>query len=492
LGWSTWELCCSIQRFSSAAYRFSAIGLVVMAVAMMLSLHGQAQPASPASTSGKVAVFLADPQLGVVGAYQGGGQTLYFEARTPEGLTQMSARLLDAAGRTIAISGHSMDAQWLARTEFYPVSAVLSLSLAQTLPGVLKNALDAIVFAREITALSNLAVGAAQVSPGTEAVTIDSATANLPPRTDTEIVAADAYDAAAAKALSTVRDPDGNLSSTLDGVRLDSFVRYFPDEPNEGGTLGRYEVSARLLSPAGTSLIQQLGGDEIPEGWDSEVFRPVPSPTTDPMQRAIEAGNAIRAAALMVRFPSIATAEETDATSDLVAALRDDSLLPHPASVVTDSSPCVLVKCYYETNVQVWRKWLVYLIAQHSGSIVLHYYSSDGGLFFNFDYQTIYCNHGTCPRAKNMTHTCTFRGPVLTHYRYPPHAKITRPPGVGGLHSCYGTPYHLDSGSINYPGHNCNDDTWTQIRAVRGESEGPDSHRCNDVWPDDYAPGCGS
>ena len=57
----------------------------------------------------QITIFLADPQLGVVGVDQSGGNTLFFEARKPAGSTQLSARLLDASGRTIAISGHSMD-----------------------------------------------------------------------------------------------------------------------------------------------------------------------------------------------------------------------------------------------------------------------------------------------------------------------------------------------------------------------------------------------
>jgi hypothetical protein len=47
------------------------------------------------------------------------------------------------------------------------------------------------------------------------------------------------------------------------------------------------------------------------------MFRPGSLEPVDPIQTAIEAGKAIRAAALMARFPSIATPDETDAIDNL-------------------------------------------------------------------------------------------------------------------------------------------------------------------------------
>jgi hypothetical protein len=285
------------------------IGLFAASVAIVLPEVSRAQITSvqPLSVP-RTVVFLADPQLGVAGAYQSGGNTLYFEARTPEDSEQLSARLLDAAGRTIAISGHSMDDQWLADTHFDPASARQSLSLAGALPAALANALDGTVFLREITALSNLAVGAVQASPGTAAVRIDEATANILSLGGLALGAANQYDARAADKLTSVRDTEGNLSATSDGIQMQTVVENFPDgenDDNPAGTLGRTEVSAQILSSTGKSLIQQIGGDDIPDGWDSDttgMFRPGSPEPVDPIQVAIEAGKAIRAAALMTRF----------------------------------------------------------------------------------------------------------------------------------------------------------------------------------------------
>lgn len=491
----------SIRRFVANGRRALCVELVTVSVAFVLpaASQGQAVP-SQLSSVPKTTVFLADPQLGVVGAYQSAGQTLYFEARSPEGSTQMSARLLDAVGRTIAISGHSMDRVWRENTSFDAASAAHSLSIAGTLPADLAHALDATVFAREIAAISALASAAAKAPAATTAaITIDSAAANLASPNESDAAAAINYDIAAADGLHSERDAQGNLNTTFHGILAQTFVEYFPDAPNENGTIGLTEVSARLRSPDGMSLIQQLGGDNVPVGWDRDVFRAAPTTRTGALQRAVEAGDAIRAAALMERFPSIATPQETEAISHLAAALRDDSLLPNPPAAQTSGSVspnlCPIFNCVFQTNVQVWRKPLVVeFLAEHSGSIVRHWYSTNYGLSFVFDYETVYCNHGTCPRASGMTHTCTYLGPILTYYRYPPHARINSSPGIGQMHSCWGTPYHLDSGFLfwDHPGHNCNDDTWTQVRAIRGESEGPNSYRCNDWALDDYAPGCNS
>jgi hypothetical protein len=502
----------SIRSSSATRERLLCAGLVI---ACLLPLAGQARPPigrpslGTTTALGKTTIFLADPQLGVAGAYQDEGRTLYFEARTPDGPAQMSARLLDAAGRTIAISGHSMDGQWLAETSFDPASAAESLSLAGAVSAELANVLDRAVFAREIRALSNLAVGAAQVPPAKGAVMIDSATANLPPVNASAAAASSSYDSTAARDLIPVRDAQGNLSVTFNGTQIETFVEKFPDGENgdnPAGELGRTEVSAQILSSSGKSLIQQIGGDDVPDGWDSEttgMFRPGSQDPLDPIQTGIEAGQAIRAAALMVRFPFIATPEETEAIGNLAEALRNESMFPGPATDLDSNSSASCGNCY-RSDIQVWNKSLV-VVAQHSGTVVLHYNNNNPQRYPVLEYQSIYCNHGTCPDHKPMNHACTYRGPWMGTYRYAPHWKITAPPPSppSGYHSCHKTPYHLYSGYY-WPvihGHNCNDDSWTQIRAIKGESydinpsDNPFSNgaRCdNHGFVDPRSPGCNS
>src|SRR5580700_6477609 len=82
----------------------------IMALALPLASHSQTvdSPQLTTSAAPTLRIFLADPELGVVGAYQSGGNILYFETRIPNGSKQMSVRLVDSQGGTVAISGHSM------------------------------------------------------------------------------------------------------------------------------------------------------------------------------------------------------------------------------------------------------------------------------------------------------------------------------------------------------------------------------------------------
>jgi hypothetical protein len=231
------------------------------------------------------------------------------------------------------------------------------------------------------------------------------------------------------------------------------------------------------------------------------MFRQDTPDAVDPIQASSEAGQAIRAAALVARFPSVTTPEETEAIANLAATLREDGLFPNPG---TNPDPTPAASCgnCYKSSVQVWNKPLV-TVAQHSGTIVLHYSDNNPSRVPVLQIETMYCNHGTCPQHKPMSHPCTYNGPWMSHYRFAPHHKITAPPPspVSGYHSCYKTAYHLYSGTF-WPvihGHNCNDDTWTQVRAVRGESydinpsDNPFSNgaRCdNHGFADPRSPGC--
>jgi hypothetical protein len=471
----------SSNSFLAARHRSLLFGLVAVTLASVLPVQGQAQ-------SPTVTVFLADPQLGVVGVCQGGGNALYFEARTPEGSTQLSARLLDASGRTIAISGHSMDSLWLVNVDFSAADATQSLSLAAALPNALANVLNRNVFPNEYTAISNLALSTAGITPGTSPAVIDSATAKLAIPSQSLADAAASYDASAATALTSTRDSSGNLSATFGGTAMQTFVESFPNAQNEDGTLGITEVSARLVPSSGTSLIQQLGGDHIPDGWDNLMSLPVPTTSTsDPLQPFIEAGNAIRGGALMTKFSSIATVNETAALKQVTAALRDNALLPQPASLahapdtIPGPSSCGLTTLNY---VGLWAKPLL-VVAQHSGTFVFHWYWN--GSRWVPHYGILFCNHGTCPYASPMTLRCHYLSPpIACHYRNPPiHVVPLFEPGTGQFHSC-----RTGYGVFSFFSHNCNDDSWTQIRAIKGEPQGDQDYRCHDRYMDSRAPHC--
>jgi len=477
--------------------------LVCASVAIVLPAPARAQSLSlePYSLP-KATVFLADPELGIAGAYQVGDATLYFEVRTPDESTEMSARLLDARGETIAISGHSMDDEWSPKTPIDYATAARSLGLAEGLPVAVAGAFDKTVLSKEIALVSSLAAGVMHATPDSEALRVDAIAEDQTSATESDRKAGiGSYEAGAAAQLKSSRDVDGNLSIAFHQTRIMTVVNYFADgenEDNPAGVMGRTEVSARILSSQARAVIEQFGGDEVPEGWDlDETASATP---VDPIQAGIETGIAIRAAALTVRYAH-ATPEETAAIGNLAAQLRNQGMFPNPdlavASSSSESAPepeSDTCGACYRTEIQVWNKGLAG-VAQHSGAVVLHYNDNNPSRYPVLENTTLFCNHGTCPGHKPMNHAATCDGNWMTSYRNPPHHKITAPPPSppSGYHSCYKTPYHLNGG-FPFPwdhGHNCNDDTWTQIHAVLGKPYAiTDGARCDDHALDPRAPGC--
>jgi len=279
----------------------------------------------------------------------------------------------------------------------------------------------------------------------------------------------------------------GNFSATFGNTAMQTFVESFPNAQSDDGTQGITEVSARLVASNGTSLIQQLGGDHLPDSWDDLTSLPIPT-TGDTLQPFIEAGNAIRGGALMTRFSSMANANETTALGQVTAALRDNGLLPQPASLAHASDSLGTTSasaCGWGLNyVGLWAKLLVF-VAQHSGTYVFHWYWN--GSKWVPHYGTLFCNHGACPYTSSMTRRCQYWSPpIACHYRIPPiHVVPQGEPGSGQFHSC-----RTGYGLLSFYSHNCNDDSWTQIRAIKGEPHGDQDYRCHDIWGDPRAPGC--
>jgi hypothetical protein len=321
---------------------------------------------------------------------------------------------------------------------------------------------------------------------------IDTATANLLPSFSTNaVVAAASYDASAATALTATRDTSGNLNTAFGTTVMQTLVESFPNETNEDGTLGVIETSAQLLASDGTPLMQQAGGDRIPDGWIDPMSAPVPTTLpSNPLQSAIEGGKAIRGSALMTRYTSIATANETGALGQLAAALRDNGLLPqaqslaHASPSFSASAAASCAKTWGLSYVQLWSKALA-VVVQHSGTYVYHWYWN--GSKWIPHYGIVFCNHGTCPFASPMKAQCHYYSPATCgYYRNPPIRIVPQgEPGPGQYHSCR-TGYGLSS----YFNHNCNDDSWTQIRAIKGEAQSDQNYRCHDWKPDPWAPGC--
>jgi hypothetical protein len=521
------------ERTQMSRHSLRACRFVAIAFAMVIPAPGQSQTALPpisppsgppqATPAPQVTVFLADPQLGVVGAVVQGDTILYFESVTPAGST-LSARLLDSAGRTIAISGHSMDARWLASTDYDAVGAAQSLTLAPSLVNQVGSALPAgALFAQETAAIGNLARAGAMQTPGMVPLSADSATMSLPAAAPNRAALAAQYDLADAQNLGYARDVEGNLNVTYKGTALRAQVVNLPNDVNdETGALGVTEVNAQIRTSDGTPIATQLGGDDIPDGWDTNMFPDTEPSDIPPIQWYTAVGKAKRAALLLGRYPYIGTATEAGALSALALGTNHDGvdldLLPQPmaadsASADTSTGVSAAAAGTYYSRTAVWRKplvgigWNGFNLFEHSGTIVRHgRRNSSGGVTWKT--KTVYCNHGTCPGASGMSFKCTTPNPGRSKYYYAPHYVIPAGQtgaGSGRAHSCAHTGYSPFSGvqcrvcvlgicgcvTGCHPGHNCHDDSWTQVRAIRGESyhlQG--GARCEDCIFYGWSPSC--
>jgi hypothetical protein len=518
----------------------------MLALAIPILSWSQSNVAPPPIT--QIFVFLADPQLGVAGAVvQGdpnaGGTILYFDEIVPAGSTAMSARLLDAEGRTIAISGHSMDSTWLATPEFGTAydqnAATESLTLAAALRNGIASALPA-GFAQEGAAIAGLADGASAQPAGTSALVADFAVANAVTIQDNAQLAAQ-YEATDVANLAPTRDSLGNLNITYYGTTaLRTFVYHLNDIDVDTGQTGITEMSAQLFGFDGYPVATQFGGDDIPINFNiNNMFLATLPASYDPILHLQAVGQAVRAAALLGRNPSIATSDEVGALTGLALDLRTNDL--RATSNAVDTSTSTNNAALFQ-QVGVWRRTLVsfkiplppppavpvywYTVTgEHSGTVIRNWKQWACGpqgrdqCVYHYN-PTVFCNHGTCPRTGDMTLKDKWVSPARAAFKHVP--EVNAPAGgfptqkAQGKHSCYKTNYDISSGWLCWwstgqlvcnttnslgqhtGGHNCNDDSWTQIEAVRGlpfkldnvnaDGSNNDGRKCEDADSDDNAP----
>lgn len=460
---------------------------ISIALATGIALAGAPAMAEPRGDTdrggGNIQFFLADPELGVAGVFRVDGTELYFEARRRiDALTgepgALSVRVIDAEARTLALGGEPYASHWL------PQEGELDARQASAYPGLLAALGDALDAARlhpslaaEKAALASIAVQAAGAPSG-----------GFPLRAGADL--ASAADAArigdfylqSAGGVTVDRRKDGSLRASLgDGIAFEASQQFIADEPDAEGRMGRFDTYAMVRAADGYVLATELGGDDMPKGWDEAMAlenRRNHSALASDFGRAATALNAL----------AYGVARATGALSqeDEVASMRRlaEGLATHLLPVRDDMKGDGTIRAAagrYQTYIQVWRKPFV-VIAEHSGTRVGKWrYSSTTSSVKTHQGWTSYCNHGTCAASGNMTHKCTFTGPRLTYYRMP-----TRRSDAGG-HTC-STPYWAVARGGH---HNCHDDSSVQVRAVRGQSYSSSSGRCNDGWFSAYAPTCG-
>jgi hypothetical protein len=458
------------------------------------------QPGAPAA--GKLTMFLADPDLGVVGSYTLGADTLYFEARngqSKDGGDALSVRLLDASGRTIALSGHSMDARWLGSEHFDADAAAASQLLASPLAAQLDAVLADPVFAGERAALSRLASDTARADLSLEVVRLEStkSAAGLP-----SAAVLDDYYRKSFNEIALGRDKAGALDGNFRSTRLQSLQLDFPTEMNEEGSGIRIETYARLANRDGTTLSAEFGGDFMPAGWSQPASAAAPEEINAHLQKL---GEAVTAAHLVSRMAPKSVGLVPDAaieSFDRLATSLRDNLLPRTdesrAAIARDAADDKAGGTWSPTNNKssnsnIWRKGLVNSrLAEHSANYTSHYvWTSRTSYYLHHDHR--FCNHGGCPYASGMSQKCQFSGNFHSGYAEAPQQNTT--PGSSGDHSWHTCNTHYDvlSGLGSLPivkYHNCHDDTWTQLHYVNLQRVSITSGRCGNQAFYAHAPAC--
>jgi len=328
------------------------------------------------------------------------------------------------------------------------------------------------------------------------------------------------------KGLKWNRGADDSITGNYLGTAFHANYRVVTDGSNE-----QIERNARITSATGKNIIVQLGGHWIPVGYTmapdiadnnfGQAGNSVIENLENHHQSMGEAFMAGRVINSKTDFPG----EEKEIFTRLGTNLYK-VLLPHkvgePAqlanlntakatglralftkagtSVKSLFTPAdAWAASNYETVLYVANKWLVWGIAQHSATLT--------NFFLNGSYRggTYYCNEGACWGSGSMTNVNGGGCPIVRYagqWYYPPNNNYGGDYGVPGTwHSC-ATPYLLEINWPNLPSsyyengnqHVCNDDTWTQIRAVKGESYHLTQNSgisCGDHTLRAYAPGCG-
>lgn len=448
-------------------------------------VHAAQAGSSNISPAGAVKVFMADPELGVVGSYGDGTDVLYFDVRsgvTKSGASEINARLLDASGRTIAVLGRGMDKTWVDGQSFNADAAEASQKLALPLAANLASKLADPAFNAERMALESLALQTADAEFNDEMLRASSGK-GLPARS--REAAAEFY-ARAAGELMLSREKSGDIGGNFRGISLQATQLEFPLERDDAGNSPRVETYSRLAKVGGDMLSGEFGGDLIPSGWgwqQDAAAKKIPTTTTFE-----DMGTAVMAAQVLAKTAANGPARVQPAIAEsfsrLAIGLREAALLPQTeeAGDLRKWNSGVDKRSYAEHH----KKELA-VIGEHSATRYLHVlHSSSTAYSIVRDYR--FCNHGGCPYATMMARYCHAWGAMSSSYVYPPSTTTT----IGrdtdtSRHSCR-TKYQWNSDGD----HNCHDDSWTQRMWAtgKGDSASITGNRCDDIWIRAGAPSC--
>lgn len=472
---------------------------VALSLSTVLQARQSPQPAQQAAQPGSVEFFLVDPELGLAGAYNLDGETIYFEARRSDeadsgAFGSLEMRLVDAAGRTLALSGQHIKSSWTpAQGEFMVTEGFKYSHLLEGMGRALQSANLHASLRAEKAALATLAMGASNTPAAAFPLRADSAAKSVAQVSAAEV--ADFY-IDATRNVAMARTSGNALRVDLtDGMTLQIEQKYFPTERNQQGQLGRIENNAMLTDADGYVLTAELGGDEIPVEWLGAMEVQTARGHHELATRFGRVASTLNALAFSARsIPGVSLSREDELqVMRRMARASAQSLLPErdrgdQKADIRDVG--LLATGLYRTDIAVWagpllgQQW----IGEHSATFAQNwkYYSADPASTGR--YRTAvrgFCNHGGCAYDSGMSRKCFYSGYRSLSYHMP--AAYWTTFGNDSWHTCR-TPYGLTS-ALGF--HNCNDDSWTQVQAVHGRSYSVWGGRCSDPWLYRYHPSCG-
>lgn len=467
------------------------------AVALTLSTTLQAKESQRATPPGSVEFFLADPELGLAGAYSLGGETIYFEARRSNDgngktLGALGLRVVDAEGRTLALSGQPFNSSWNPQQGEFMMKEGFNYSYLLTgLGQTLENTRLHASLRGEKTALSTLAMGAAN----TAAIGFpfrNTTVAKRVPQASADQVADFYLDST--RNVSIERTPDDTLHIALaDGLVFQVQQNFLADETDMQGRQGRINTSAILIDSEGYALAVETGGDEMPAAWieamQHETTRGYHDLARD-FGRAASALNAVSYSAKSLPGASLSLSMEQDVMRRMALAAAENLLPERDRGNQKPERGVAPAKAgLYLTDIAVWAagvfgapSW----VGEHSATYVQNWRYSNSTASSPRTRTSVrsFCNHGGCALESPMKKKCSYGGFRSTTYHAPSANNYT--PFTNTWHTCM-TPYYIDS----RPGfHNCNDDSWTQVQAVHGRSYSVWLGRCSDIAFPTQHPSC--
>lgn len=506
--------------------RRNGLNLAIVACLAILSVRCARAPdelattaddADDADAGAKLTVFAEDPEYGVYGMYREGADYVFYRIKASageDGAVRAGTEFFDRDMDPIAVKEGPVTALAAARGAAATSGARAALVAAAA--AALEARLGHEAFAAERVALAPFRAGREdssirQQAPGEVAAALTPAA---------RAQAAAAYYQALRKNLAWQKGAGAELSGRYAGTTFHAAHQVVFGEGEYGAVTARVERNARITSATGANIAVQLGGHEVPEGYTVGPDQRAPQLFGKKGRTAVQdlenhhqgLGEGFMAARVISREGGLAE-EEREIFARMGAHLAE-RLLPlsraeRAAAPNVDGES--LASAAAATTYRSWirRSWM--WITKDAFGVTLpapvHHSATLTNFFLNGSYRggTWYCNHGCCDMQTtggcSMGSPCTAESTSSSRWGIPPYEKDnghTAPGGLPSYHTCR-TPYKW-YGPKNT--HVCNDDTLTQIRAVKlqGFCIGPNgtncynsppySVECSDMRPAPWAPGC--